>query len=98
MIEYPYDGKIIGSQKTPDDWFSKPKDLINLYLWALRKIEHDADAIGNLVPACKSCNSQKRDSDPVKWFSRQPTYSQEKLERILEVLGVSEAVQLDLFA
>lgn len=57
-----------------------------------------ADAIGNLVPACKNCNSQKRDSDPVKWFSRQPTYSQEKLERILEILGISGVVQLSLFS
>jgi 5-methylcytosine-specific restriction endonuclease McrA len=51
---------------------------------------------GNLVPACKSCNSRKRDSDPLAWVDRLRGEHQERLSEcgwvldgaIAEIVGV----------
>lgn len=32
------------------------------------------DAIDNIIPACKSCNSSKRDKPVFEWFSHQPFF------------------------
>lgn len=57
------------------------------------------DTIGNLVPACISCNSAKCDRDPFDWFSKQPFFSKERWLKILKVLGKTDAnyTQLTLF-
>jgi len=38
----------------------------------------------NIVPACKPCNSSKFSDDMLSWFSRQPTYSDDRLRVIVE--------------
>lgn len=56
------------------------------------------DCLGNLVPACLSCNSSKCDSDAQEWYERQPFYSQKRWQKILKVLGRTAANgQLPLF-
>lgn len=37
---------------------------------------------GNVVPACKSCNSSKNNSEWREWLMKQPTFSQERMNRI----------------
>lgn len=41
----------------------------------------------NIVPACKSCNSSKNDSDFSEWYVRQTFYSKQKEGYILDYLG-----------
>ena len=55
------------------------------------------DCIGNMIPACISCNSSKQDSDPLIWYRQQPCYSKEKWHEILQVLGKDDYRQLPLF-
>ncbi|MBE9019212.1 HNH endonuclease [Chroococcidiopsidales cyanobacterium LEGE 13417] len=45
------------------------------------------DCLGNLIPACLSCNSSKRDLDAQEWYERQPFYCQRRWKDILRVLG-----------
>lgn len=45
------------------------------------------DCIGNLVIACKSCNSSKHARDPYDWFQTRPTFSQKRWKSILRLLG-----------
>lgn len=49
------------------------------------------DCLGNLVPACKSCNSSKHDSDPMEWYKSQQFYSVKRWRKILKVLGKKES-------
>lgn len=52
----------------------------------------------NIIPSCKSCNSSKRNSEWKTWFRRQPTYSIEKEQKILDYLGYkNNKQQLALF-
>jgi len=44
-------------------------------------------AIGNIVPACESCNYSKRDHDPEAWYRRQPFFSELRWRKICRVLG-----------
>jgi 5-methylcytosine-specific restriction endonuclease McrA len=44
-------------------------------------------AIGNIVPACESCNYSKRDHDPEAWYRSQPFYSEVRWRKICRVLG-----------
>jgi 5-methylcytosine-specific restriction endonuclease McrA len=44
-------------------------------------------AIGNIVPACESCNYSKRDHDPEAWYKAQPFYSEVRWRKICRVLG-----------
>lgn len=46
-----------------------------------------ADAIGNLLPCCQSCNTSKLANDPKEWFERQSFYSKRRWREILRVLG-----------
>lgn len=42
---------------------------------------------GNTVPACRRCNSSKNNRDPFEWYRRQPFFSQERWDLIIEILG-----------
>jgi 5-methylcytosine-specific restriction endonuclease McrA len=42
--------------------------------------------LGNIVPACQSCNSSKRTKDAHDWFKDQPFYSEQRWQRIVSVL------------
>jgi 5-methylcytosine-specific restriction endonuclease McrA len=41
----------------------------------------------NIIPACKNCNSSKKQSDFFKWYPRQPYYSKSREKFILEYLN-----------
>lgn len=40
--------------------------------------------VWNCVPMHKNYNSSKQDSDPLEWYKKQPFYSEEKLNKIIE--------------
>lgn len=44
----------------------------------------------NVIPACKSCNSSKRDNDFFDWYFRQDFYSEIREKRILKYLNYSK--------
>jgi 5-methylcytosine-specific restriction endonuclease McrA len=44
-------------------------------------------AIGNIVPACESCNYSKRDHNPDAWYISQSFYSEVRWRKICRVLG-----------
>jgi hypothetical protein len=48
------------------------------------------DTLGNLLPACRSCNSSKQNKEPKEWFQRQPFYSARRWKYILKALGKTE--------
>lgn len=54
------------------------------------------DALYNLLPACISCNSSKRDNNPHEWYSKQSFYSLDKWFKILSLLGLTEDDYLTL--
>lgn len=41
----------------------------------------------NIVPACRSCNSSKRDSDFFEWYPTYEHYNKDREQKILEFLG-----------
>ena len=41
----------------------------------------------NIIPACGSCNSSKRDRDFFLWYPTRESYSEEKVRKILECLN-----------
>ena len=45
---------------------------------------------GNIVPACKSCNSSKADTEMVTWFSTQSFFSEARLRKILRWTGLKK--------
>jgi hypothetical protein len=47
----------------------------------------------NILPACGSCNSGKRDKDFFDWYPRQPFYQAEREKKILEYLGYKDGIQ-----
>ena len=57
------------------------------------------DCLGNIVPACKSCNSSKHNSDPMEWYKSQEFYSPTQWKKILKILGKTELnyTQIPLF-
>lgn len=64
---------------------------------ALRQIDHflpisqgGRDVLGNIIPACISCNASKCDRDPITWF-RSKGFPEKRLKKILKVLGKTEA-------
>lgn len=50
-----------------------------------------AHCLGNLVPACLSCNSSKQEFDPLGWYSKQDFFDRQRWKKILRVLGKTEA-------
>lgn len=48
------------------------------------------DCIGNLVIACKTCNSSKGVKDPCQWFQTRSTFSQKRWKFILKLLGKTQ--------
>jgi hypothetical protein len=44
-------------------------------------------ALGNIVPACKSCNDSKRSKDVETWYRSQPFFSKTRWRKICRVLG-----------
>lgn len=57
------------------------------------------DCLGNLVPACETCNSSKNALDPYEWYSRQPFFKKQQWNFILRILGktVETYNQIPLF-
>lgn len=47
--------------------------------------------LGNIVPACRSCNSSKRSRDAHEWFAMQTFYDRRRWERIVEALAKFQA-------
>jgi uncharacterized Zn-finger protein len=50
----------------------------------------------NIIPACKSCNSSKRDKDFFEWYPKQPFYSKAREKKILNYLGYSKSKEQQL--
>lgn len=44
-------------------------------------------ALGNIIPACQRCNTNKRDHDPEMWYRSQPFFSELRWKKICKVLG-----------
>lgn len=49
------------------------------------------DCLENIVPACLRCNCSKNAFTASEWYFRQPFFSEERWQKILEVLGLTEA-------
>jgi len=45
----------------------------------------------NIIPACKSCNSSKKDSDFFDWYPTRPFYSKLREKRILKYLNYDKS-------
>ena len=48
-------------------------------------------AIGNILPACYSCNMSKFNHDPEKWYRSRSYFSETRWRKILRVLGKAKA-------
>jgi 5-methylcytosine-specific restriction endonuclease McrA len=48
--------------------------------------KNGAHDIGNIVPACMSCNFSKRSKDMEKWYKSQPFFNELRLKKIQSVL------------
>jgi 5-methylcytosine-specific restriction endonuclease McrA len=46
--------------------------------------------LGNIVPACQSCNTDKLVLDAFEWFKSKPFYSKSRWRWIMEVLGKAQ--------
>lgn len=44
-------------------------------------------AIGNIVPACQTCNFSKRDHEVEQWYRMQSEFSEKRWRRICRILG-----------
>jgi 5-methylcytosine-specific restriction endonuclease McrA len=55
-------------------------------------------AIGNLLPACHTCNTNKYNHDPEKWYRAKPFFTEARWRKILSVLckGKGSVNQLPL--
>lgn len=47
----------------------------------------------NIVPACRSCNSSKKEKNFFSWYPGQPFYSKEREEKLLKHLGYKKLTQ-----
>jgi 5-methylcytosine-specific restriction endonuclease McrA len=52
--------------------------------------------IGNIVPACSTCNTSKKEKEMESWYRSQPFFSELRLRRIRRVIRQPEAQQLAL--
>lgn len=55
------------------------------------------DCLGNIVPACRRCNTSKLNRDPEKWYKKQEFYSKARWKKILKILGRTDYYQIPLF-
>lgn len=46
--------------------------------------------VSNIIPACKSCNSSKNDSDFFKWYPQRDYYSKKNEDKILSYLNINK--------
>lgn len=46
--------------------------------------------MNNIVPACKNCNSSKRDADFFEWYPKHKHYSKEREQRIIKHLNYKQ--------
>lgn len=51
--------------------------------------------IGNIVPACRSCNSSKGEKDVFAWYKEQPFYGEEKCKRLRKYLCKTNVSRTD---
>lgn len=58
-----------------------------------------SNTIGNMLPACQSCNKSKAAKSVFDWYPLQPFYTRKRWKKILKVLGKTENTlnQLPLF-
>jgi len=52
--------------------------------------------IGNIVPACSTCNTSKKEKEMESWYRSQPFFSELRLHRIRRVIRPPEGQQLAL--
>lgn len=45
------------------------------------------ESLGNLLPSCRKCNTQKHAKDPKEWYESQSFYSIRQWKKILKTLG-----------
>lgn len=84
----------------------KPEDILNLfnsecaYCSSKENLTLDhfiplskggSNVQGNLLPACKSCNSSKNNRDAIEWYKKQPFFNQKRWRQILKTLGKTES-------
>lgn len=50
-----------------------------------------ADSLGNIIFCCSFCNSSKNNRDPMEWYKEQPFFSAKRWQKILKVLGKTQA-------
>ena len=48
--------------------------------------------VGNIIPACRSCNSSKGAKDMIEWYTAQPFYDKARLENIIKYLRSREVM------
>lgn len=58
-----------------------------------------AHALDNILPACRPCNRNKSDRNPEGWYRSRSYFSEDRLNKIYEVLGASRPAhaQVSLF-
>lgn len=42
--------------------------------------------VSNIIPACIHCNSSKQNKDLIGWYTAQPYYSKDRLDKILRYI------------
>lgn len=42
--------------------------------------------VSNIIPACMHCNSSKQNKDLIEWYTAQPYYSKDRLDKILRYI------------
>lgn len=50
----------------------------------------------NIIPACRNCNSSKKESDFFEWYPKQDFYSKKREQKILGYLGYNKNKQQQL--
>ena len=57
-------------------------------------VKGGSDCLGNVVYACKRCNSSKSDKDALDWFKSQHFYSKKREKVIISVIGDTSQIPL----
>lgn len=69
----------------------KEKPLEQEHFQALSK--NGEYTINNIIPACRSCNSSKKDKDFFEWYPRHENYSKKREQFLLDFLGYKKRIQ-----